>query len=350
MSTKPDTAREATPSASIAYRPDLDGLRAIAVGLVMLAHLQWPFRKDSADIGVTAFFVLSGYLITSLLVRERERTGQIRLGAFYRRRIVRLGPALLAVLAFALVFGLAGDLPPGWQLGIVSTLLYFSNWVQAAGIAIHPLGHTWSLAIEEQFYLVWPLVLILAWRRAFWIALALIPIAFIARVVATGYPEYFSTLTRVDAILLGCVLAFIRPRWPTWVAVVGVVALILTSVAFETDQHDLAVPAAMLATAMVIGGRLPPLGRLAPVGLRAYSLYLWNTPMTLLFGAGAFMAPVLTIVFAEVSYRLLERPVLRRGGSNQGREQEAGGTPAQSLAAEPTGLTAESTPLSIDAS
>ena len=215
-------------------------------GSVMLAHLQWPIRKDSADIGVTAFFVLSGYLITSILVRERERTGRIRLGRVLPARgSPGSDPPCSRVLAFALVFGSGGRLPAGWQLGIVSTLLYFSNWVQAAGIAIHPLGHTWSLAIEEQFYLLWPLVLILAWRRAFWIALALIPIAFAVRVIATGYPEYFSTFTRVDAILLGCVLAFVQPRWPTWVAVVGVVALILTSVAFETDQHDLAVPAAM---------------------------------------------------------------------------------------------------------
>ena len=298
--------------------------------------------KDSADIGVTAFFVLSGYLITSILVRERERTGRIRLGAFYRRRIARLGPAAAGGARVRARVRLAGDLPPGWQLGIASTLLYFSNWVQAAGIPITPLGHTWSLAIEEQFYLLWPLVLILAWRRAFWIALALIPIAFAARVIATGYPEYFSTFTRVDGILLGCVLAFVQPRWPTWVAGVGVVALILTSVAFETDQHDLAVPAAMVATALVIGGRLPPLGRLAPVGLRAYSLYLWNTPMTLLFGAGVFLAPVLTIVFAELSYRLLERPVLRRGGA-QRQARDPGPTPSAIGT-----MTAESAPLSIE--
>ena len=100
-----DSSQEAM--SGIAYRPDLDGLRAIAVGLVMFAHLGWPIRSN-ADIGVTAFFVLSGYLITSILVRERERTGRIGLGAFYRRRVLRLGPALLGLLAFTLVLGLAG--------------------------------------------------------------------------------------------------------------------------------------------------------------------------------------------------------------------------------------------------
>ena len=91
-------------------------------------------------------------------------------------------------------------------------LLYVSNWVQVEGVDIDPLGHTWSLAIEEQFYLLWPLVLILAWRRALWIALTVVAVAFAARVVASGYVEYFSTITRVDAILIGCVVAFARPR------------------------------------------------------------------------------------------------------------------------------------------
>ncbi len=343
MSRTPDSDEEATRVAGIAYRPDLDGLRAIAVGIVMFAHLQWPIRRDSADIGVTAFFVLSGYLITSILVRERERSGRIRLGAFYRRRIMRLGPALLGLLAFALALGLAGLLVTPWQLAIASSLLYVSNWVQAGGIAIHPLGHTWSLAIEEQFYLLWPLVLVLAWRRALWIALAVIAVAFAARVVASGYFEYFSTITRVDAILVGCVVAFARPRWPTWVAVIGVVALLLTSVAFAPEQHDLAIPAAIVATTLVIGGRLPPLGRLAPVGLRAYSLYLWNTPMMLLFGAGTIVAPVMTIAVAEVSYRLLERPVLRRGGARSRAPATDRASPGLvSLATDPAALPGES--------
>ena len=303
----------------------------------MFAHLQWPIRRDSADIGVTAFFVLSGYLITSILVRERERTGRIGLGAFYRRRVLRLGPALLGLLAFTLVLGLAGAFRGTWQLGIASSILYVSNWVQAEGVAIHPLGHTWSLAIEEQFYLLWPLVLILAWRRALWIALAVVAVAFAARVAASGYVEYFSTITRVDAILIGCVVAFARPRWPTWVAAVGVVALVLTSVAFAPEQHDLAIPLAIVATTLVIGGRLEPLGHLAPVGLRAYSLYLWNTPMTLLFGAGALVAPVMTIAVAELSYRLLERPVLRRGRARPRGPATDPGSPALVLTGDGSG-------------
>lgn len=327
-------------SAGIAYRPDLDGLRAIAVGLVMFGHLGWPIRSN-ADMGVTAFFVLSGYLITSILVRDRERTGRIRLGAFYRRRIMRLGPALLGLLAFTVALGLAGRLPGSWPLAISSSLLYVSNWVQVGGVAIHPLGHTWSLAIEEQFYLVWPLVLVLAWRRALWVALAVIAVAFVARFATSGYVEYFSTITRVDAILVGCVVAFAQPKWPTWVAGIGVIVLILTTVVFAPSQQDLAIPVAIVATTLVIGGRLEPLGRLAPVGLRAYSLYLWNTPMTLLFGSVAFVAPFMTIAIAEVSYRLLERPVLRRGGARPGPAPDRASPARVSLATDSAALPSE---------
>jgi peptidoglycan/LPS O-acetylase OafA/YrhL len=301
----------------IGYRADLDGLRAVAVGLVMLSHAHWPWRNGSADIGVTAFFVLSGYLITSLLAKERERTGSISLGSFYRRRIIRLGPALLGLLAFDLILGLLGLLSGPWQLGFASCLLYVSNWVQAAGVAIHPIGHTWSLAIEEQFYLLWPVILLLAWRRALPIAVLVIVGAAVLRLFTGELVEYFSTFTRIDAILLGCVVAIVKPSWPRWTGVVGVVVLVAVALLLTPEDHDIAIPSAMAATALVIGGGLPALGRLAPIGLRAYSLYLWNTPMTLLFGSVMPLAVLGTIAAAEVSYRVLEVPVLRRGGATR---------------------------------
>jgi len=139
-----------------------------------------------------------------------------------------------------------------------------------------------------------------------------IVVASAIRLVATGPLEYFSTVTRADAILVGCVVALVRPRWPSSVAVAGVVALVI--VALLDPVHDIAIPVAMVATAAVIGGRFEPLGVLAPLGLRAYSLYLWNWPMTLLFGSIGAIAPLLTFVVGEISYRLLEAPVLHRGG------------------------------------
>ena len=308
---------------AVAYRADLDGLRAIAVGLVILSHAKWPWLNNGGDAGVTAFFVLSGYLITNLLVDQRARRGRIDILAFYRRRIVRLAPALLGLLAFTLVFGLVFGWAGGsqWQIGLASCLTYVSNWIQVGGVNIDPLGHTWSLAIEEQFYFVWPALLLLLRGRLLTVAVLGIVAASAVRIVATGPLEYFSTITRADAILVGCVMALVKPRWPASVAAGGLVALVVVALTIPPADHDLAIPAAMVATAAVIGGTLAPLGRLAPMGLRAYSLYLWNWPMTILFGSIGVVAPLLTFVAGEVSFRLFEAPVLRRG-------RQRGRTPA----------------------
>jgi peptidoglycan/LPS O-acetylase OafA/YrhL len=311
----PDTDRPA-------YRRDLDGLRAIAVGLVILTHAKWPWVNNGGDMGVTAFFVLSGYLITSILLGQQERTGRIAILTFYRRRFIRLAPALLGLLAFTLIFGLIIGWPSQWQIGLVSCLTYVSNWVQVANVNIDPLGHTWSLAIEEQYYLLWPAILILLRGRVLTVAIVGIVAASALRVVATGPLEYFSTFTRADAILIGAVVAIVRPRWHPGVAVGGVIALI--AIALVDPVHDIAIPAAMIATVAVIVGRFEPLGGLAPVGLRAYSLYLWNWPMTLLFGTFGPIATILTFVVGEISYRLLEAPVLHRGGARAAHAARGG--------------------------
>lgn len=300
-----------------AYRPDLDGLRAVAVGLVILTHAQFPWRNNGGDAGVTAFFVLSGYVITRLLLRQHAE-GRPDILGFYRRRFVRLGPALAGLLAFTLVTGILVGWPTEWQVGIASCLLYVSNWVQVAGINIDPLGHTWSLAIEEQFYLVWPALLfgLIAWRRDWLIPMTilLIVLGSLVRVASSGLFEYFSTFTRADAILLGCLVALAGIRLPAWTAGVGVAGLVAVALLVAPENHSLAIPLSMLAATAVICGEFRPLARLAPAGLRAYSLYLWNWPMVLLFGTIPGLAVLLTILVGELSFRLFEGPVLRRGG------------------------------------
>jgi peptidoglycan/LPS O-acetylase OafA/YrhL len=315
---------EPGPSDRAAYRPDLDGFRAIAVGLVILTHARWPWVNNGGDAGVTAFFVLSGFLITNLLATQQDLHGRIAIAAFYRRRIVRLAPALLGVLAFTLLLGVVAGIQSDWQIGILSCLAYVSNWLQVGGLNIDPLGHTWSLAIEEQFYVIWPAVLILARRRAVQLAIAGIVVGSLIRIVATGLFEYFSTITRADAILVGCVFAIRQPRLPSGSGVVGLVVLV--GVSLLNPSHDIAIPVAMAATAAVIGDRVSLLDGLAPLGLRAYSLYLWNWPMTLLFGSIGPLAPALTVLIGEVSFRLLEAPVLK-GRGRGGREQRS--QPAQ---------------------
>jgi peptidoglycan/LPS O-acetylase OafA/YrhL len=297
----------------LGYRPDLDGLRAISILLVILTHAHLPWTIDGGDTGVTAFFVLSGYLITRLLLEERARTGRIDLKAFYLRRILRLGPAMILLVAFVAIASIVVAWPGNWEFGIASCLLYVSNWVQVLGIQIDPLGHTWSLAIEEQFYVLWPTLLVLvAPRRLLWIAIIGVVAGTIARTISDGTFEYFSTVTRGDAILVGCAFAIGRVRLPSWAGVAGVAVLIVASCL--NQSHDVTIPAAMLAAGLVVVSEWRPLGVLAPIGRRAYGLYLWNWPLTILFGP---LAAILTFPAAELSYRLIERPIMRRAATSR---------------------------------
>ena len=291
------------------YRADLDGLRAVAVVLVMLAHAGPPWG-NGGDVGVTAFFVLSGFLITGILQSELRRTGRLDLLGFYRRRIKRLGPALAVLLAVTTSLGIVAGGSIEQLAPVIGSILYINNWLVIAGVPMEIVAHTWSLAIEEQFYLLWPIALIvLGPRRALMIALALAAASALARVGADGRWEYFSTVTRADAILVGSALALFAARaaLPPVVAVLGLVGLVIASL--SDLNHDMVIPLAIVSAAAVITSRLPALGRVAPVGRRAYSLYLWNWPLTLLFGPIAF---VLTIPISELSYRVAERPFMRR--------------------------------------
>jgi peptidoglycan/LPS O-acetylase OafA/YrhL len=127
--------------------------------------------------------------------------------------------------------------------------------------------------------------------------------------VAGGDLEYFSTITRGDAILVGCVLGIVQPKVPSRVGIAGLVLLL--AVTYLNLSHDVATPLSILASGMIVASSLPFLGVLAPVGRRAYGLYLWNWPLAILFGtAGA----VLTFPIAALSYRLVERPLSRRFG------------------------------------
>src|ERR1700744_795751 len=158
------------PHVALPHYAGLDGLRALAVVAVLLYHggVSW---SGGGFLGVEMFFVLSGFLITSLLVAEWGRSGAIALRAFWARRARRLLPALFALVApIGVYYALAGATKaiPGLQGDGIATLLYFSNWHQvaagtnyfAASGPVSPLQHTWSLAIEEQFYVVWPLLVL----------------------------------------------------------------------------------------------------------------------------------------------------------------------------------------------
>ncbi len=235
------------------YVPALDGLRAVAVGLVLLFHYPWqqnaffhpnPYR--GGFLGVDVFFVLSGFLITSLLLQEHEATGRVSLRNFYIRRALRLGPPIVVLVLIGIVAQFAFLEPgkrPSW-LGIGAMLGYFANWVQLW--TNDPLGglfgHTWSLAIEEQFYLFFPILFVVllrlrlrrfgmvlvllagaaisaVWRIHLWGAAFSSPsfVDWYAKITGRALPElnpfsiwnrwYFGTDTRLDALLVGCAAA-----------------------------------------------------------------------------------------------------------------------------------------------
>jgi peptidoglycan/LPS O-acetylase OafA/YrhL len=324
-------------------------------------------------IGVDLFFVLSGFLITSLLVAEEDRTGGIDLGRFAVRRIRRLFPALLvATVATLVVMGAWRDLPHGGEIAGIAggTLLYLSNWQQARNwIFVPELSHTWSLAIEAQFYVVWPFVL-LAFRRLrvprvgqAAVLVALMVAVWVHRAAmwtdqAHYLPLYLRTDTRIDVILAGCLLGlatawgWVGPAWGRALripAVLGLVVLAVVCLGSETgDVHlyrDYGLVAVTLGCTAIVASTLldptwvltrafawPPL---AWLGDRSYSLYLWHVPVFLTVARNAGTWPVaaklaigLVVAFTltELSYRFVETRFRARPGTDAAAPDPVGRT------------------------
>jgi len=364
--------RAADPVVAAASAPrfsGLDGLRAIAVTLVIVYHLL-PGTLVGGYIGVDVFFVISGFLITSLLLRERATNGRIRLGAFWLRRARRLLPALaIVVLACcSAAFVVGGDtlVDLGEQVIGASTFSY--NWVAIIDgssyfdeTAPELFRNLWSLAVEEQFYLLWPIVIAVlarpALRRASgWIvgSLALASAAAMTVLFTMGADStrvYYGTDTHSFGLALGALLAITtisltRESWTerartlaTVTGLVALAALVAIAALMSTDaalvyRGGLAAVSAL--TAIVILATLvpgSPLGRVldvAPlrwIGERSYGLYLWHWPVFVLAAAAlpwlsgsvagplvlAAIALAITVVAAALSYRFVEQPIRRDG-------------------------------------
>jgi len=348
------------------YIAGLDGLRAVAVLAVVLYHLNVGWASGGL-LGVGVFFVLSGYLITDLLLAEREREGAIALGRFWLRRARRLLPALwvmLVVVTLWIVF-----LDPS-QLGgirgaLLAALLYFSNWWYAfqhvsyfaSFGAPSPLGHLWSLAVEEQFYLVWPLLLILALRFVHrrWLLVGLV----IAGALASAWAMaalfqpgsdptrvYEGTDTRAFQLLIGASLAIV---WPSrrltgplpalrrrgldalgGLGLAVIVVMVMDTNEYQTLLYRGGMVILSLATVAVIAALAHPaalLGRIlgAPplrwIGVRSYGIYLWHYPIIVLTTpVDSTPGPVLallqlgaTVAVAGLSWHFVEEPIRRRG-------------------------------------
>jgi peptidoglycan/LPS O-acetylase OafA/YrhL len=333
----------------IRYRPDVDGLRAIAVLAVVFFHLtrQW---LAGGYLGVDMFFVLSGYLITAIIWSEMQ-TGRFSIAGFYDRRIRRIVPALLLLLAVTTVVS-AGLLLPtdliGYGKSLLATLAFCSNvyfWRDtdyfSAAAEQKPLLHLWSLGVEEQFYIFFPLILVLLarWcpRRALLVLASLVIVSFSANILAAlvggSVPAFFLLPTRAWELGVGACVALLpsalAPRGATGRVLATGGALLIIGALFHPLDSWWFLPAGLppvLGTALLItcghhgapmANRLLRLRAVVFVGLISYSLYLWHWPIIVLsqyylVRPLSVLEMLVALVFmsgcAVLSWRFVERP------------------------------------------
>jgi peptidoglycan/LPS O-acetylase OafA/YrhL/lysophospholipase L1-like esterase len=303
-----------TDSKVSSWRPGLDGLRAVAV-LGVMAYHEPNIVMAGGFLGVDLFFVLSGFLITGLLLDEHRRSGSVSLRSFWNRRGRRLLPALAAMLvAVVVVTTLIGDVDQRRDLpgGLLSAVFYVSNWNLIAQhqsyfdqfTSLSPLQHLWSLAIEEQFYLLWPIVVIACLSRSRKLLIGVTAIATIMSIglmalfLGDGDPSrsYYGTDTRVFALLIGALGALfawhLRPsgRRTFFAGILGLVAL-AAAFLFIQDSHRwmyrggfvvfafVALGVIILASGNTIVSRAMAHPILRKIGFLSYALYLWHWPI-----------------------------------------------------------------------
>jgi peptidoglycan/LPS O-acetylase OafA/YrhL len=350
--------------AHLRYMPALDGIRAFSVTAVVLFHAGVPYASG-LYMGVDGFFVLSGYLITSLILSDRARHGSISFTSFYARRARRLFPALFVLIAVVLVsYYLFGD--PA-ELGSIrgdalAALFYVSNWYYifthsnyfGQSQAPSPLQHTWSLAIEEQFYLIWPLIIYLVFKfhRSEKALLKIAGIGAIASATAMFFiyssgsvsslnQAYYGTECRAQALLVGCFLAVLMRNFPALIEKLkplwvygGPVALVLIGLLWENAGGPAAfmfkggffvsdiLVAIVIASGVVatnaFTARFLSLKPLVALGKISYGVYLWMYPIIEvinqqragLSGLKLFIVRAGSILLvATASYFLIEKPI-----------------------------------------
>jgi peptidoglycan/LPS O-acetylase OafA/YrhL len=332
------------------HLPALDGLRAVAVFTVVASHSNLPLRIPG-DLGVSAFFVLSGFLITRLLVRERERTGEVSIRRFYLRRTMRIFPAYYAFLLLSYALDArAGQL---WSNTLLANALtYTVNYFNAFNH--HPstsVAHAWSLAVEEQFYLLWPLAFVILAKRGRRALVTGVSLAALAAVAWRSWlylgghvdPSYVYNAfdTRLDNLAVGCLLALAvdydtvvaaagRVAERSWFPIVTLALLLTSRIATPESYHysiGFTVDALLVATLIV---QLLQLYRtrlwswlewrtVRYLGAISYPIYLyhqWGASVgrRIVGDAHAFefaAGVIATIALASGSYYVIERPFLR---------------------------------------
>jgi peptidoglycan/LPS O-acetylase OafA/YrhL len=341
----------------IGYQPALDGLRGLSILAVMAFNAHISFVRGGF-IGVDLFFVLSGFLITSLLVEEHQRTSTIRLRKFFFRRALRLLPALFVLMIFCAAYALL--LQPRAKAvvtfeGILYTLFYVANWAQVGSVTatIGALSHAWSLSVEEQFYIIWPLLLIalLKLRNRVWIAGILIVLAagslawssWLWHAQPNYLRMYFGSDTRAYELLIGCVAALLV-NWRSipqtrlvkflfhTVSLISFAAILYSCWAVRVYSGFgynggfalISLGVAIVIIDMVLFpstlSRFLEFSPLVWVGRISYGLYLWHFPIfetyrqllaqrvsTVVYVALCFVTVLLA---ATASYFIVEKPFL----------------------------------------
>ncbi len=370
--TVPEPAPESSSTGPSKFNhiPGLDGFRAISVIVVMLYHANIPFMRGGY-LGVEIFFVISGFLITGILLHEaRLNEGRIRLITFWKRRALRLLPALFALLFFITLYGaiVLKEEASQFRFDILASLFYFENWYQIysgnsylADNGLPLLKHIWSLAVEEQFYLAWPFLtaglLYLSKGRTrvlFTVALVFITASFSAMFffsLPAGQTDsllaenlnraYLGTDTRAFGILSGALLAIaltnsgfgrLATRFPEMFSILAFTGLIALCSILDiqnlylyrggfllVDLLTLIILAALVKRENGVMGQFLGTGLLEWIGKRSYGIYLWHWPVFKLTGAGngepvwTVLSFILTFILAGISYRWLETPI-RLGG------------------------------------
>ncbi len=362
----------ALPPRRLGRLPELDGLRGATVIIVFVSHLEviLPIPRlavvPGGTVSLDSFFVLSGFLITALMLREQGKTGSVNTGSFYRRRALRLLPPLFFMLALYAVFAYLSRV--SWHLewtSLLSVIFYYSNWKLAlhsnelGGIIAPGLQHVWSLSLEEQFYLVWPWVtiVVLSYRRSLR-TVVLVLVSLIALIAVhralyyTGpnswYSDFIRTDTRSDGILLGCLMAHIwmRRREPVRgvrvAATVGTIFLLICLPLVNTTGPflfrggitaiDLACAALILALVQGnwMGRHFFRFRPFVILGMVSYGFYLFHLPVFFAiryYGHSwnevvrVVVAVVATLALTTISWFCLERPALNLKDRLEGRDK-----------------------------
>jgi peptidoglycan/LPS O-acetylase OafA/YrhL len=331
----------------LGYVKSLDGLRATAVFMVMLLHAHFQFGKNGT-MGVDIFFALSGFLITTLLLEENALKNTINLRSFYIRRTFRLFPALYATIFFVLIytfFFATITVKETIYYEIVSSSLYLSNiswawgWVKDNII----LGHTWSLAVEEQFYLIWPILIVLFLRYLNIVKLICFLILFIPFVWILKYNHYNSIFLSIfhESLFIGCLGALLRwiGKFPNnfsnkvmifffiLLLIIGVFPINAYKILFENNGRCIV---AIMTVFIIIGlvnkpnsllGKFLSLPFMIYIGKISYALYLWHVPVFRWFLWHSTLPPyldfifkfIVTFILAILSLELIEKKSIKIG-------------------------------------